>query len=132
MNYSLGSSEAVQRLNLGCQLAHTLSDQAREKVDCGDIDSALELLTAAHQVEPRYLEKREPDERAPSWHPGANHKRTFHRNDGHSSAGVRMASPGQVFPFRDLVSSAARRCIRTIALSPVQRGLVLEFRYRTF
>lgn len=59
MTYSLGNEESIQRLNMGCQLAHTLSDQAREKVDCGDIDSALELLTAAHEVEPRYLEKRE-------------------------------------------------------------------------
>lgn len=59
MNYSLENETSVQRLNMGCKLAHALSDQAREKADDGDIDSALELLTAAHAVEPRYLEKRE-------------------------------------------------------------------------
>lgn len=59
MSYSLGNEESIRRINLGCQLAHALSDQAREKADDGDMGSAIELLTAAHAVEPRYLEKRE-------------------------------------------------------------------------
>lgn len=56
MNRSVGTPDAIRRLNASCQRASQLRQEADTLLEVGDIDSALETLTAARRVEPRSIE----------------------------------------------------------------------------
>lgn len=59
MNCSLGSLDAVLRLNNACRQSRQLQCVGHALEDVGDIDAAIKALNVARMVEPRATEKLE-------------------------------------------------------------------------
>ena len=59
MIFPLGNHDAIQRLNTSCRKSNLLLSLAESLLDAGDIDSAMETLTAARRAEPRTIESME-------------------------------------------------------------------------